>query len=1523
MAKKKELWTLNLSQLASVDSLRAKLAQEPRDEPGESPAADKLSIAWTGCRAADPAFFVYLAVYVERALQTYREVEFSWYADGGGPTDECARAIRGFGLRQFIREAPRASERYKERGYEILERNLGPHSRTEAFAQLTRISSSDFSWDGDILDATPVLRHSDADRFLLQELVNGNYLPRGQVEVFHGSFFLELAWNGVLYSNRAGVGEGTCVYAVRALRDYAGNPSELRFAIGDGGRGIHDALTHLRPHGTGENFLQPDPSDTPLKVLMQLGVRPFSSRRSTTALRSAAGNRGYQHLANVALQKGSLSVYSSGVSIHLAPREKGVQLASWRPGKDWGAALDQGTVVEGSLKPLTVLDHYTQTGAIGPSWQAKASYVCGVRTGTDETIDYDHIERAVSHAASPGQRLVLDLGFVACTTSQLSGLIGAVVRLAPSSPLVVVNVAGVDEAVAQELARDLQSEKVIAPLPVLLIAPPRVVIVLSLQLKCSARIGELSSTAFEPSQPHSLSAEMLLQMITKVNSEYVAQGLMRADASGAGGFYRARVGLFSGTVVDAFFALSQNASSSEGAMTRWATSVCMALEAVADANPGARTLTLLAFAKPIEEVAARALTEVRAPSRFKRVVVRPYEAPDRSELNRFLAADDLVVLLTDARVSGGQLAAYRDAVLRCGAEVIGSIVVVDFSEKALAPETNTRALAVASVVEVEGPADLQVNPATLLPTAPSRTRSRIIENARSTAALLRAATVTYEGHLEAHGAHCSYWVNTSTLTREPKKDDEHSTATLTKLRGLIEASVNEALAGPFENFIPSATFVSTRFGPVASLLAAETEDLHHLSANQRICSVLAEVFPQWARALNDHRVHLSQQLSYDGRVTTSDGLRADGSQDGSDLLLVDDGINTGQTVRSLIGAAVRANAGRVVVIALLARLSIEDALWWLSLRELAAEHSGRALQLRVVLPLILPVPLVSREECPQERALDRLEERMAVGGSRVTSVVAAIADELHVSAVTQLSQDDPSDRSASEALYWRAMFELAAEDGRVNEGVREEAERAQEAQRFAIVRCVGREPRLTKRARLREWLGDLGQKIALSALESGRGTTTDRTHCLAYMRVALPGLFHMAVDALGRAEVVDVPLALRCAYQCFSLDAHNRADVALQNAIRRFRARSAWQASLAHDVANEELLLADFIFSEVSAIPARPHEDDAPVSLLQMIEAMEQMFETEEVHSIRSSLLAIEDAAAVAKDLSPEQMAEMREDAEAAAAVIEKRVLPIMRRAGKMFLRPLHNAFEQERAAGAQQERLALGDALTEEEGVALARAADSGSDVRGLVHGMRVAVGMAIENGTYHHERLVVGSQRAAALNRMFFHKTSVRKRLVKFLTSYSVKDCIDAVQHELVRGLPAAKPIVQLEPDVNAVLSKRVFAPRGLIERAMQAISGNIIDASMAVGRAHPKAKVIVRVRRATSGVEFVFEDNVAPPQRSRGARSAHTERLDSELGDFGGSLNTTVRLGEQKRDHGSGCVPKQALHLTITSVNEDRPV
>ena len=897
-------------------------------------------------------------------------------------------------------------------------------------------------------------------RFIRAILTRHGFVAEDAIDDFIRVILRETGWNAVLHSKKGKSG-GFAAFAGQVLP----NNNSLHFALADTGCGIASNLLErykaAKKAGVVPEYeLLYGCSESTAAV--RFAIEPGSTSRRETDFPSEYdmfSDRGLALVTEIVQENGDLTLVSSGGAISTGARNRQyVAVGALPTTLPW-------TCIYGSLsarigehpKPGNVLDPEIESEMRSADFYPAAILL---RRGRVPSVGL--IKRIRRRLNQTSKFVIVDVGFLDKSARNVeNGIVTLIQATAPSS-LTILNVR----------SRRVSPVRILRAMKTVGIRAP---VTIRIAMAGLSKLQEfrVSSVHYDDTS-HATSEwqsvfwddRLACAMHFRANNTFLEKSFGR-DGNRYGCF-RGRIHLLSGNVTDRYFSLVAHGQADGGdSSLRWTDAFGRLLDLVLHETEEAGA-KLLGFAASMRAVLG-SLDEAH-PIRDNTYCLLSYDAPSKAELAEIIKPGDKVVLCTDVISSGSLLHEMVTLIRRIGASIVGIISLVDARESPadnwetlFEPEVGGIPLYLASSLRrrinmdtVEEGNEYWVDPVSAVPMPVIQESAVNVREVINTVDLLNSAHSVSLGHFVSGLRHTSVRIDMFKLLL---KRDELSEITGRKLHELLKKT-------DWKTFQPRVALVPAGIHRIDKLNAS-IDAGGGKQSSEIYAEIVCESFYGHPRIISVPRAFEpggQAKCAALGNIGTFHDL--------SDVLIVDDGISSGGTVRSLVHQAVRAGAKRILVCALLARTTHEELDQWALTREVVDEPTSEGALVSLVHPLHLPIPFNGESDCPQCTTLNSIGSRVS---GRASSKGGWQAIQKDLSAPYEYLPSGNSDVYVSTWLRVHSLAEIASrsvEAFEILKSLLEEltTERTEYAhiKREAVVRLFLVEWRLLGRARLRQ-----------------------------------------------------------------------------------------------------------------------------------------------------------------------------------------------------------------------------------------------------------------------------------------------------------------------------------------------------------------------------------------------------------------------------------------------------------------------
>lgn len=933
-------------------------------------------------------------------------------------------------------------------------------------------------------------------RFIKGMLSRHGFVAEDAIDDFVRGVLREIGWNAVLHSTKD-KSSGFAAFAGQVFED----GQELEFALADAGCGI--ALNLATPYRIARKSgvvpaYERQYGCSEVAAIVRHALDPGStSRTDFPSDYDMFSDRGLALVTEIVRENGNLTLISSGAVVSIPSAESGdIRVQSLPTTLPW-------TCLYGSLKarPATPIKAKNEITIDFEKQIANADfYAAAVLLRRSRNDPLSLAQRILRKLTPTSKYSIVDLGFLDKKTSMVENGIAIFVRAIEPDCVTFVNVRS-QRISPTRIVRAMKQAGVGLPVIIRIISDQQKVQELSFSIEDYERIdsGKLDTKQLDW-KITTVAESLMCEMHFLSTSAFLKYSFGRDDQKY--GFYRGRIHLLSGNVADKYFSLVAHCQADAGSAVRWNEAFGRLLDHVLQDTTLALTKVLgfAASMRPILNSLDRA-----HPIRDETYCLLSYDAPSKAELAEIIKSGDEVVLCTDVISTASLLHEVVDMIRRIGAKVVAVIALVDAREVSsntwrtvFEPKTGSIPLFLAASMKRQLTAgqsfrdiDYWVDPVSAVPMSSEPESAIDVNKVLQTLKLLDSSGSVKVGHFVSGLRHTSVRIDMFKLLSERERVSEW---TARELRELLKT-------GDWIGFRPDVALVPAGINRIDKL-STSSSSAENKPSSEIYADIVCELF-------QGHPQIIPVPRTFDpgGQAKCAAINNTGSSYDLSDVVIVDDGISSGGTVRSLVHQAVRVGAKRILVFALLARTRPEELDQWVLTREVFDRTlSGHAL-VSLIYPLHLPIPFTGKAECTQCVTLNSLRIRNSKGTStkegwkEIESELAPPYEYL------------PSMENSKYVATWLLVHSLAEIASRSAEGFEQlklclnnltTDDDATQIKREAVVRLFLVEWRLLGRARLRQVIRRSVRDLVFFQLDSPRTDERRFIEALSLVRAMFP-----------------------------------------------------------------------------------------------------------------------------------------------------------------------------------------------------------------------------------------------------------------------------------------------------------------------------------------------------------------------------------------------------------------------------------
>lgn len=1021
-------------------------------------------------------------------------------------------------------------------------RSYNPHH--SSYLRLSFFDKSSFRDVTDFWRARPFVKPVIAHR--LRGMLNrGGYLDQTAINALIGTLFLELGWNTVLHADVVpGEGYGVFCAQIRPERNVGGDfRQDLQFCVADLGLGIPVTLGPSYRKNLQKLKHDHEKFSYATRTILY-SLQPEGSRRLIHVSDSdQEAYRGLSHVADLLGVWGDIEVRAAGGAVRLGRDmlPSGVDTLYRIP--------LPGTQIAGVLRERVVREVVTYTTA-RLDWSDDVSIV-QVVSHSGEWLGIETQEEANSFVRGLTDLrniVVFDCGYNSTTITQIQYLLKAAIEYLRKRQIVLWNV-------TQEWPLFHHLAEWIPPRLGASQMPPLVVRGLFDAALIGRGFNEALEARFAKALGLSLSKEALFSSVeictaqvptdtyygvTKlVNTSYIKSGFEIAGPEE--GFFEGRIHLMAGQTVGKFFALLRHLEVSEDHVMRWSTTIATQLKSwISETDQSGTPVTIIGFAYPVRGVIDTLSRKLLRDVEHSSYTLLSYDVPTEEELGSIVAAGHRVYLITDVISSGSLVRAVEAAVVKNGGDLQGLVALVDARTGTL-DLGSPRFFTLSEMTGGSGKSEdkeMWVDPVSMIPMDSTVWETHHDPRVDETVSLLVRSGAAQCGHYIDGTRHSSLMVDVGTLVDRVQFQILERVSTELQIR-LSRRGWTDF--NPTHKVFPAGI---GRIEPIRERWVSGVPLTTYATAVRHVSALIDIIWPGAATEVEVPRV-----FDPDGRPRCA--VAVPPLPRGGDVLIVDDGMWSGQTSIALVRSAAAAGASRICILPLIARMSASDLSFWEGLQQLGTTALDQPIPVCFVFPLFLPIPYFNAQSCPYDVTLTRF--RHWLEHDEFVSVVARkVAAPLRARRASEGILRSP--RYMEAWLTLRTSAELASENQSAFEMLQD---------RIAEIDSVGdpealhalfslflEEWRILSRPRLRQIVSPQIEAIASAWVRSPDLPTHVRQSAISLLRSLYPKTFIEELDNLVQDAGTDPETLERCLFHAFTLRDELRRDPQVRRAAR-------------------------------------------------------------------------------------------------------------------------------------------------------------------------------------------------------------------------------------------------------------------------------------------------------------------------------------------------------------------------------------
>lgn len=971
-------------------------------------------------------------------------------------------------------------------------------------------------------------------QFLHEILTRHGFIAADSIDTFVRGILREIGWNAVLHS-ACGNPSGFAAFAGQVLDD----GKALQFALSDSGCGVAATLREpyreARKAGRVPDYQVIYSCAETSAIVRYAFDAESTSRRDFPNQYDLFSDRGLALVAEIARESGTFNLVSSNALVRIdSTNEQAFQV------------IEQpyeilGTTIFGDLRgiPQEVRhDDPIPTTNLEKHLDSAVPLAFAVILERRCKHPLKMFRRLLARTRVMSYPSIIDFGFADPSARIVENAIALLIARTASGSVIVANNRSPSISPAR-IARQLAAHNASHDVTVRI-------------LQGSSKLKEIRLGAADYAQAlrgstskrytsKTISPSCMSSIQFRITSAYLQASF--ASTVPSKGFYRGEIHLLSGNTTDKYFSLVAHLEGSEDSEGRRWIEARDRLLKVARRYSTRERLKLIGFSASTRAILDS--LEADNPDSLEAYCLLSYDAPSRRELEGVIFEGDEVLLFTDVLSTASLLSEIVSIARRIGATVVAIISLVDARanenpvwEDAFEPDISGVPLLTAGAFERKLLSSTEnkfgcstkkywVDPVSAVP-IPHHPFSPIdIEKVKATLNILSVTKAVEIGHFVSGLRHTSLRIDMRALL---SARTEIAEMTRRELR-----TVRETENWSDEPFCPNIALVPAGIQRI-DRLDIRTQQLIR-PPSEIYADIVFELMPSRPRLIPVARSFEpggQARCASVGHIAENENIR--------DLLIVDDGISSGSTLRSLVLQGVRSGARRILVFALLARTAPEELEQWMLTSEVSDESAGKRALVKLVTPLLLPVPFDSESSCAQCGTLAALATR---GGGRDMGNTALNRIRADIRPSSTYRSGQSNTEYSDVWVRTHALSEVASRSVEGFELLRADLEAVLELpdvrvlERSAVIRLYLVEWRLLGRSRLRQVVRKIVRDIARKQLRSSEVSSEQFLDALSLIRALYPDEYFITLQEHTKRVVSTEEILDRCLLHIDSFATHS------------------------------------------------------------------------------------------------------------------------------------------------------------------------------------------------------------------------------------------------------------------------------------------------------------------------------------------------------------------------------------------------
>lgn len=934
--------------------------------------------------------------------------------------------------------------------------------------------------------------------FLYRVLKRSGFVSREATDDFVRGIIRELGWNAVIHSAQ-GLKWGFAAFAGQINREQ----NTLDFALVDLGCGISANLngpyTQAVELGRIPSRWIPPTISEASAIVRYAFDRDATSRTEYPSQSDLFSEHGLALVSEIVRERGSLTLVSSRSAVSVTRQVPETEFVTLDDSEatigtliygDLAGAFERETAVIPDISPFD-----RPTSGRYETFPA-AVFLC--RKPRDPL---KAIRRLIHRAREQHGTILVDLGYLDRSARFVEQLVGLIFNSRIASEVVVINSLS-SRISPTRIARTLSAQSTGFALRLHVVKDNGLVHSSSIEATPGNEQESSRATAAQ------ITLTQLAELQHNANSDFLTTG--RQFLGPEFGFFRGNIHLLSGVIADAYFSLvAHNQSPDLSLDKRWKQSFNTLLELAATECSHA-TPVVLGFASSMRTI----LNSLPATHRCREKLhcLLSYDVPSRSELMVIVRPGDEVILCTDVISTASLVRELCAVIRRIGAFVTAIIALVDARDPALnsfrgrfdSGATEIPLFVASSMTRNillspdSSEKDLWVDPVSAVP-MPAEPELTIDPGKIARTVDLMGETRSFRiGHFVDGLRHTSVEIDVKRLLSER---DTIKALTLSELKRI-------QLDHIWDKFAPEVALVPAGVHRIDTLSPGTPHLDEEIPASEIYAGLVADLFETRPRI-----VLVPRSFEPGGQPKCAAIDYVSQTSQIADVLVVDDGISSGATIRSLMQHSLRAGAKRILIFTLLARTSPEELEQWRLIREIAGRSGASRASVGLINPLHLPIPFAGGIDCAQCATLKALGSRkwaIEQGFDGIKADLEPSHTYLPSGEAFEFNNAWLRLHTLAESSSWSSQ---ALEELRAQLSVLLNAKGPDRYQREAALRLFLVEWRLLGKSRLRQIIRPIVRNLALEQLSDQETDPRRLAEALSVVRSLFPEEYESAALA--------------------------------------------------------------------------------------------------------------------------------------------------------------------------------------------------------------------------------------------------------------------------------------------------------------------------------------------------------------------------------------------------------------------------